>query len=104
MAAPGRGGHARRVSWWPTPTRASCGFEPRRGAPPCRSPGWRSGGSASLAGRPHDHLVDAHVRRPRDGVDDRVRDVLRLEHLADLLARARHRPDDNRVRVVALEL
>ena len=55
-----------------------------RGAP--------SGGSASLARRPHDDLVDAHVRRARDGVEDRVGDVLRLEHLADLLARASPSP------------
>jgi hypothetical protein len=41
---------------------------------------------ARLAGGPHDDLVHAHVRRARDRVHDLGRDVLGLQHLADLLA------------------
>src|SRR4051795_1057428 len=60
--------------------------------------------SARLAGRPHDDLVHAHVRRTRDRVQDLRGDVLRLQDLADLLAIALHRAADERVRVVPLKL
>ena len=53
---------------------------------------------------PHHDLVHAHVRRARDGVQDLSRDVLGLEHLADLLARPLRRAAHDRVGVVALEL
>ena len=53
---------------------------------------------------PDEDLVDADVLRLADRVDDRVGDVLGLEHLADLLAHLLDRLDHHRVLVVALEL
>src|SRR6185437_572979 len=56
---------------------------------------WDASGSAGLAARANQHLVDAHVRRLADRVQNRVRDVLRRqwrnagEDLLDLLAHLR---------------
>src|SRR5215216_4675743 len=59
---------------------------------------------ASLPGGSDHELVHADVRRTSHRVEDRVRDVVSVQHLADLLSRALHRLADERVRVVALQL
>src|SRR5215207_1476083 len=94
----------------PTSDSCACGsWTPawaiaRAGAPRCAWPGSPSGGSASLAGRSHDHLVEADVRGAAERVEDRVGDVAGLQHRPDLLARALHRALDGRIAVVALQL
>ena len=58
----------------------------------------------AVAGRAHEHLVDAHVGRPGDRVEDRVGDVLGLEQVARSARASSRCLDDHRVLVVALKL
>src|SRR5215212_524570 len=64
----------------------------------------RIGWLAALPGGPHQHLVHGDAARGGDRVEDRLRDVVRLERLADLLAHPLDRVDHHRVLVVVLEL
>src|SRR5919108_5262325 len=59
---------------------------------------------AALPGRAHDDLVEADVAGTGHGMEDRLRNVLGREHLADLLSRTIQPGPHDGVQVVPLEL